>query len=511
MQSRQENSEVNTELSLSHVLPGSSVTESGQQPHLSTMNFRNRKRTRLLLNVIGVGVVFFCIATELGRTMVWNFSKVPGDLLASEGHLDARVAAYMTRKKQLIEDGRDDFLLWDYFDLTETLQGTDFNSYMWQDMINSRFKMWVGKQRATGDTRHALEKDKCVTMKVLKKLNLPHPTVRVMWNESEYSENALREYLLSTEFPAILKVGHIHQQKSTLFLPSQTEVRGHVDEYVSWTTDKMHSHFIDNNPTWKDSANILYAALHPCTFIQDVVNPEDFSEGNTARPWEVMVEVVWGQAIHAVFTVTVRGSLSIGGGQYKNTEEYMLLDDGWAVYKWPRLRWGPFNANSAVQRHRLNRETWFKATDPNDDVDGPERACGGVATPSERVACEQEYRAIQLAFWAKYAQLVPSMPRVWNLCTAFGHGVGADYMRCDVFITPSGVVSVNEISLSSNWGNALSPKWQASLIDLWLQGYTSDPPCAPEPKEGTCGSAYGGVFTSSLDTLPSPKYKQPSF
>lgn len=141
-------------------------------------------------------------------------------------------------------------------------------------------------------------------------------------------------------------------------------------------------------------------------------------------------QVVWGQAIHAVFTVTVRGSLSIGGGQYKNTEEYMLLDDGWAVYKWPRLRWGPFNTNSAVQRHRLNRETWFKATDPTDDLDGPERACGGGATPSERVACVQEYREIQQTFWSKYARLVPSMPRVWNLCTAFGHGVGADYMRC---------------------------------------------------------------------------------
>ena len=44
---------------------------------------------------------------------------------------------------------------------------------------------------------------------------------------------------------------------------------------------------------------------------------------------------------------------------------------------------------------------------------------------------------------------------VWRVCDALALGVGADYLRCDVFVTPDGAVSVNEISLTltSSEGN----------------------------------------------------------
>ena len=123
-----------------------------------------------------------------------------------------------------------------------------------------RIDLWVGKQRATGDMRHSIEKDKCVTIEVLRKLRLPHPTVRFMWRQAEYSAERLKAYLLDADYPAILKVGHIHQQKSTLFLPNKAAVQSKAAEYAEWTTEKMNSHFIDNNPVWMDSTNVLYVS-----------------------------------------------------------------------------------------------------------------------------------------------------------------------------------------------------------------------------------------------------------
>lgn len=264
-----------------------------QVPNMCIRMLGRRARSRKTLTYILLGLVVMLVGTDIGQTLLGNVTNFFGDSIASAGPLNPQVATYMEAKANLIQRNRKNFLLWDYFDLSDALYAKDVHDYKWQDLINERFVMWVKKQQATGDIRHSLEKDKCVTMEVLNQLKLKHPKVRVMWNETEFSETKLKAFLLTSEYPAILKVGHIHQQKSTLFLPSSTEVLKHVDEYVSWTNEKMHSHFIDNNPRWKDNANILYAALHPCTFIQDVVNPEDFHDGQTARPWEVMVEVLF--------------------------------------------------------------------------------------------------------------------------------------------------------------------------------------------------------------------------
>lgn len=98
----------------------------------------------------------------------------------------------------------------------------------------------------SNDARFAIEKDKCQTMQMLSKLQLPHAHVRRKWNHpdsvytnssrvwtlsdtsvqsqySNYSRDALELYLKEsdTKYPAILKVGHMHQQKSTLWLPDR--------------------------------------------------------------------------------------------------------------------------------------------------------------------------------------------------------------------------------------------------------------------------------------------------
>ena len=68
-----------------------------------------------------------------------------------------------------------------------------------------------------------------------------------------------------------------------------------------------------------------------------------------------------------------------------------------------------------------------------------------------------------LLFWAKFSSsLVDHLPKVWDTCSKLAQGVGADYLRCDVFVT-GGKVDVNEISLSSYWGNTLSDRVAAAL------------------------------------------------
>ena len=44
----------------------------------------------------------------------------------------------------------------------------------------------------------------------------------------------LQSYLLEQEYPAIIKVGHIHQQKSTLYIKDSKELKRNADKYVSW-------------------------------------------------------------------------------------------------------------------------------------------------------------------------------------------------------------------------------------------------------------------------------------
>lgn len=438
-----------------------------------------------------------------------NDAVVMMDAVAVEG----MIRKYLDHESHIISKNRDKFQLWDYFDLTDVLDAAREKSadveFKWQDMITLRMKLWVDKQQATNDMRHNIEKDKCVTIDVLRKLKLPHPTVRFMWRKNEYSEAKLAEYLSTADYPAILKVGHIHQQKSTLFLPDKSAIVGKIDEYAKWTTDKMETHFVDNNPRWKDSTNILYAALEPCMFIQDVVNPGDFRAGMSARPMELMVEVLWGEAIHGVLTATVRGELALGSGQYKNTEEFIVLKNGWVAYMWPKTTWSGnpmLNRRSAVQAHRLNNGiSWFKA-EPEVTFDrvqlSAKEACSPLM-PTARPICESEYFEIRQMFLKKYSIIMGALPTVWSLCGKFATGVGADYMRCDVFITPDMKVSVNEISLSSNWGNALSTHWQKKVIDLWVDGYKKSNNCTTNST--TCGSAYSGIFKGDL---PSPVWHE---
>ena len=67
-------------------------------------------------------------------------------------------------------------------------------------------------------------------------------------------------------------------------------------------------------------------------------------------------------------------------------------------------------------------------------------------------------------------------------------------MRCDVFVT-DGVVHMNEISLSSYWGNTLSLAWQRRFVDLWIDGYV-------QADDGGA-AAFSQVYSGDL---PSPTY-----
>ena len=129
---------------------------------------------------------------------------------------------------------RDTFLLWDYFDIGDVLRNRSapLAELTWADMVTLRIDLWVDKLEKTGDKRFTIEKDKCMTMKMLTDMNLPHPTVRIMWSADEFSRERLRVFLLQTKYPAILKLGHIHQQRSTLFLTSLSSVSENMDEYM---------------------------------------------------------------------------------------------------------------------------------------------------------------------------------------------------------------------------------------------------------------------------------------
>ena len=68
-------------------------------------------------------------------------------------------------------------------------------------------------------------------------------------------------------------------------------------------------------------------------------------------------------------------------------------------------------------------------------------------------------------------------------------------MRCDAFVLADGAVTMNEISLSSYWGNTLSLAWQERTVSLWVDGYV-------KASDGG-GAAFGSVFSGGL---PSPGY-----
>ena len=43
---------------------------------------------------------------------------------------------------------------------------------------------------------------------------------------------------------------------------------------------------------------------------------------------------------------------------------------------------------------------------------------------------------VQSLFWAKFSSsLVEYLPKVWDTRSRLAQGVGADYLRCDVFVT----------------------------------------------------------------------------
>jgi len=56
-------------------------------------------------------------------------------------------------------------------------------------------------------------------------------------------------------------------------------------------------------------------------------------------------------------------------------------------------------------------------------------------------------------------------------------------------------VDVNEISLSSYWGNTLSDAWQRRFVDPWIDGYL--------PADDGGGAAFGTVYSGEI---PSPTY-----
>lgn len=437
-----------------------------------------------------------------------------------------RLRRYFEAQWAEVAAARTRFLLWDYFDLehAEALDGRFRKPpATWTEIIIRRMALWATRLQHTADNRFVIEKDKCAMFRMLEDLDLPHPRVRLTWRADDYGDGKrLEAYLLGDAagagvaekcaFPAILKVGHIHQQKSTIFLASKRDVRKRVGEYVAWTTDKMKTKFVDS-ASWARQTNPLYASIDPCLIVQDVVNPDDFAAGENAarRPLEMMVEVLWGRSIQGVLTVDAEGELVLGRPQYKNTAEFFVLRDGWAAYKWPYLsRDGKFfsrrytNPRSHVRAHRKARESWFRYAGGEGDAASAAEACAG-ARDTEAAICAAEYAQIGELFRRKYAAAAEALPEVWKTCDALARGIGADYVRCDVFVAPDGAVTVNEISLSSNWGNAVSAPWQKELVQMWLRGYGGKE-CVPFVGV-KCGAAFAGVFDGNI---PSPFYRRSS-
>lgn len=269
----------------------------------------------------------------------------------------------------------------------------------------------------------------------------------------------------------------------------------------------MATKFDDGSAMWAKSTNKLYDRTEACLIVQDVANPGDFAEaadGNAMRPTELLVEVIWGVPMHAVAVIDIRGEMLLGKPQHQDTVEFLVRADGWACYKWPKgVPPGAFfgkwyvNAHSHVRQHRKLQETWFKTRDPELGDRGYLRTCAGFKF-FERRACVREYRFAQRIYWAKYAAANPHLTAVWETCGALATGVGADYTRCDVFVGGDGAVSVNEISLSSYWGNTLSDAWQRRFLDLWLAGYDAAPDAG--------GAAFHRTYSGPL---PSPTYRGP--
>ena len=168
--------------------------------------------------------------------VVFRSTKVL-DLVFTPGTHDPAlplIERYLDGKWAEITGNRERFALWDYFDLRETLAAAERRPRKWSEVVVARMELWARKLDASGDRRFTIEKDKCVMLEMLATLKLPHPRVRRTWKADEYDGGALKEYLLGAAYPAILKVGHIHQQKSTLFLPDAAAVHRDADRFVSW-------------------------------------------------------------------------------------------------------------------------------------------------------------------------------------------------------------------------------------------------------------------------------------
>eukprot|EP00041_Stephanoeca_diplocostata_P029012 m.845875 g.845875 ORF g.845875 m.845875 type:complete len:661 (-) comp23477_c1_seq58:2272-4254(-) len=555
--------------------------------------------------------------------------------------------SYHAHLKANITKKRHRFLLWEYLDLSEPLLQWSEGQLLdilrkhsrltqisrWAQIIILRMEYMEELLLQSKDARFAVEKDKCQTMQMLHHLQLPHASVRRKWNHPDsvyskssriwsslstrddtrnlcnYSNDALETYLKQpdTPYPAILKVGHMHQQKSTLWLPDRQAVLRDMADYIYFVEDKMSRPWSDNAP-WARVTNSLYAAIDRCVFVQDVVNPTKIKASKAERPWEMMVEVMWGEPAHGVLVMDVQGDLTIDCRKHGefcthvDTEEFIVLKNGWAAFKWQttdrlalrqRVRtdakehhlhnhvctnrtllsaedplgayvhlgtpWGSLyldNASSHTEttangddigHHRrsnvpemaCSEVTFFKMADPARGNAGMAEVCDLKYTGRTREACRYEYREIQALFWRKYSGMMRGLASAWDVCAALGTGIGADYVRCDVFILPSGAVHINEISLSSNWGNALPQLWQQRVLDLWLRGYGADigtdphDPLSPGgdvyaairynntnhtartpnkclPTSGnSCGPAYSGTFDANLADLPSPMYVPP--
>jgi len=475
--------------------------------------YERRLDTRSKVKLLGVAMVLIAGATFaaqhydgiVARNVAFRSSKFLNLVFppASRDVANAKlIDTYMDSRWNVMRQNRTYFALWDYCDLREALKKAATRPRSWSQLVQLRMRLWGDLLDAKDDRRFTIEKDKCVMLEMLQTLQLPHPKVRRTWRSVD--AKALKRYLLSQDYPAIIKVGHIHQQKSTLFLKDAREVQRNADDYVAWVQSKMQSVFDDGSKTWASVTNKLYAKTEPCLILQDVVNPGKVSnalDGNAMRPTEVLVEVVWGVPLHGVTVTDVVGEMILGKQQHKDTVEFLIRTDGWACYKWPKNRapgayFGKWyvNDHSHVRAHRKTQETWFKTRDPALLDRGWRRTCSGLRF-FERSACIREYRHVQALFWAKFAgPLIDYLPKVWDTCSRLAQGVGADYLRCDVFVT-GGAVSVNEISLSSYWGNTLSDAWQQRLVDLWIDGYL--------PADDGGGAAFATAYSGDI---PSPTY-----
>ena len=141
------------------------------------------------------------------------------------------IDAYMDARWHVIRQQRSKFALWDYCDLRSSLKDAQ-RPASWSQLVQLRMRRWGDLLDSTKDKRFTIEKDKCVMLDMLQTLQLPHPKVRRTWRSIESS--SLKNYLLEQQYPAIIKVGHIHQQKSTLYIKDSKELKRNADKYVSW-------------------------------------------------------------------------------------------------------------------------------------------------------------------------------------------------------------------------------------------------------------------------------------